>query len=178
MSGAPGTCAITPPTVTPTAAGTGFTVTAGSATAGTFNFQIEGTGGTLTHATPVETLTVGTNGAVTVNPGTATLFADEAGNSWPASLTQQQFTANQSVTWAVTGGSANGTVNTAGLYTAPALVPNPATVTVTATPATGAAGAASVTVEAPTPLGTSQITVSASAVDGATHWDVVTLIVQ
>jgi len=37
---------------------------------------------------------------------------------------------NQSVTWAVTGGAANGSIDSNGLYTAPALVPNPAAVTV------------------------------------------------
>jgi hypothetical protein len=48
---------------------------------------------------------------VTVNPGLATLFADEAGNLWPPGVTQQQFAAtvngatNQSVTWAVVGGT-------------------------------------------------------------------------
>ena len=115
---------------------------------------------------------------VTVSPGLATLYANEAGNSWPAGVTQQKFTANQSVTWAVTGGSANGTIDGNGLYSAPAAVPNPATVTVTATPATGAAGSAFVTVAAPTAVGTSQITVTATAVGGAAHADVVTLIVQ
>jgi hypothetical protein len=339
-AGDPGTC-ITPAPVTPTAAGTAFTVTLGSATAGTFNFTIQGTDGTRTHATPTETLTVtgaaadftwtdtgsttvtvlagqsasytfsaapvgggtfssgvsfgcsntalncgfspatiaagagttavtltittlgpnlgtqsrprvgavlrtawtggggrpytgsrphilpfftlawvamvgivglgrkrrgkprlyggiaviclglglmaliscggvaggGSSTPVTVNPGLATLFADEAGNSWPAGVTQQQFTANQSVTWAVTGGSANGTIDATGLYSAPAVVPNPATVTVTATSAT-AAGSAFVTVAAPTAVGTSQITATATAVGGAAHGDVVTLIVE
>jgi hypothetical protein len=122
---------------------------------------------------------------VTVNPGLATLFADEAGNSWPTRVTQQQFTAtvnastNQSVTWAVTGGNANGTVDGTGLYTAPAVVPNPATVTVTATSAAATApGSTFVTVAAPTAVGTSQITVTATAVGGAAHGDVATLIVQ
>ncbi len=325
-AGAPATCGIVPATATPTSGGTGFAVTLGSATTGAFNFTIQGTDGTLTHATPAESLTVGTDvtwtdtgsasatvlagqsakytfsavpaggtafssavslactgvpalascgfnpasvapgagtttvtltitttgpntaegavlrtawtagggrpyaflllammgiaglgtkkrgkprlyagmvgiclglgvmaevscgGAVgggggppppvTVNPGLATLFANEAGNSWPTGGNQQQFTANQSVTWAVTGGSANGTISGAGLYSAPAAVPNPATVTVTATPAAGAAGAAFVTVAAPTAVGTSQITVTATAVGGAAHADVVTLIVQ
>jgi hypothetical protein len=358
-AGAPGTCTISPLTVTPTAGGTAFTVTLGSATAGTFNFAIQGTDGTLTHATPTETLTVtgagtgftwtdtgnaaatvlagqsasytfsaaptgggafsspvsfscanlpaltycgsfspasiaagagttavtlsiwtcgpnlptlcpsgagenvrpstgttrtaGSDGpyaigrprplpfftlawvvvaaivglgrkrrpkprlyggiagiclglglmallscggvaggsgttpppvTVTVNPGLATLFADEAGNSWPAGITQQQFTAtvngstNQSVTWAVTGGSANGTVD-GGLYSAPAVVPNPATVTVTATSAaTTTPGSTFVTVATPTALGASQITVTATAAGGAAHGDVVTLTVQ
>jgi len=118
--------------------------------------------------------------AVTVNPQTGTvLFADEPGNSWPAGGNQQQFTANQSVTWAITGGGANGTISGTGLYTPPAVVPTPATVTVTATPATGAAaGSAFVTVAAPTLVGSSQITVTATAAGGAAQGDVVTLTVQ
>ncbi len=123
---------------------------------------------------------------VTISPGSATLFANEAGNSWPASVTQKQFTAtvnsstNQTVTWSVAPGSGNGTVNATGLYTAPAAVPNPATVTVTATAAADPtkSGSAAITVQAPAGLGTSQITVTATAVGGAAHADVVTLIVQ
>jgi len=122
---------------------------------------------------------------VTVNPGLATLFANEAGNSWPAGATQQQFKAtvngstDQSVTWAVTGGSGNGTVDGTGLYTTPAVVPNPGTVTVTATSAAAATPRSTfVTVATPTAVGTSQITVAATAVGGAAHGDVVTLIVQ
>lgn len=341
----PGTCGITPPTVTPTAGGAGFTVTVGSATARAFNLAIQGTDGTLTHATPTATLTVGTDvtwtdtgsatvtvlagqnasytfsaapagggafssgvslacgslpaltrcgfspasiaagagttavtltiattgpnsgtqlraGAVlgtawtggdgrpyalpwftfawvvlvgivgmggkrrgktrlyggiagiclglglmvevscggvaggggggpppvvtvTVSPASATLFADLAGNSWPAGVTEKQFTAtvsnstNQSITWAVAGGGANGTVDGTGLYTTPAATPNPAAVRVTATSALAtSAGSAAVTVEAPTGLGTSQITVTATAAGGTAHGDVVTLIVQ
>jgi hypothetical protein len=365
-AGAPGTCLITPAAVTPTAGGAEFTVTLGSTTAGTFNFTIQGTDGTLTHATPTETLTVtgmvsdftwtdtgsatatvmagqtasftfsaapvggGTFGStvsfacsdlpeltnglpgascvfnppsitagavtttvtltilttgpnfgpedvrrkvgpartrsgvrlsgrarmgdrpyalpfftlawvvvagmarigrqrrgkprlyggiavvclglglmaliscggvtgsgnispeqvtVTVNPGVATLFADETGNSWPAGVTQQQFTAtvnnstNQTVTWAVTGGSgsgsANGTVDGTGLYTAPAVVPMQATVTVTATSAAATApGSAFVTVAPPTELGAWHITVTATAAGGASHGDIVTMTVQ
>jgi len=338
-TGAPGTCASTPSTLTPTALGAAFTVKLGSATAGTSNFTIQGTDGTLTHATATETLTVGTDvtwtdtgnasvtvaagqsasytfsavpaggaafssavsfgctglpaltscgfspatiaaGAgttpvtltiattgpnlgtesrprmkavlptawtagggcpyafillvvgivglgikrrgeprlyggiagiclgfglialiacggvggggttpplvtVTVNPGLATLFANEAGNSWPAGATQQQFkaTANgstdQSVTWAVTGGSGNGTVDGNGLYTTPAVVPNPGTVTVTATSTAAATpGSTFVTVATPTAAGTSQITVTATATGGVAHGSVVTLVVQ
>jgi hypothetical protein len=350
-TGAPATCGFTPPTLTPTAAGTAFTVTLGSAMTGTFIFTIQGTDGTLTHATPAKTLTVtatntdftwtdtgsatatvlagqsasytfsaapvgdatfssavtftcsnepaltncdfspatiatgagttavtltistcgpnlptlcesgsggdvrpstatppplrprlgqalgnarpstlpfftvawvvvvgivgigqksprkprlyggiaaiclglawmaliscggvaggGSPTPVIVNPGLATLFANEPGNSWPAGVTQQQFSANQSVTWAVTGGDANGAISGAGMYAAPAVVPSPATVTVTATPGTGvAAGSAFVTVAAPTALGTSQITVTATPAGGTAHGDMVTLIVQ
>jgi hypothetical protein len=343
-AGAPGTCGIVPATVTPTASGAAFAVTLGNATTGAFNFTIQGTDGTLTHATPTESLTVGTDvtwtdtgnssatvlagqsasytfsavpvggaafsaavslgcsglpaltncgfnpasivagsgttpvtltitttgpnaargavlrtawtlrlgsgqalgggrpyafmllamvgivglagkrrgkprlyagiggiclglgvmaeiscgGAVggggggtppvtvTMSPGAANLFANEAGNSWPASVTQKQFTAavnnstNQTVTWSVAPGSANGTVDATGLYTAPAAVPNPATVTVTATAAADStkSGSAAITVQAPAGLGTSQITVTATAVGGTGHADVVTLIVQ
>jgi hypothetical protein len=133
-------------------------------------------GGSGTTAPPV---------TVTVNPGLATLFSNEAGNSWPAGVTQQQFAAtvngstNQTVTWAVTGGSANGTVDGIGLYTAPAAVPNPATVTVTATSSAAATpGSTFVTVATPTALGTSQITVTATAAGGAAQGDVVTLTVR
>jgi hypothetical protein len=51
-----------------------------------------------------------------------------------------QFTAtvansnNQNVTWAVQGGSGNGTIDSNGVYMAPANVPTPPSVTVTATP--------------------------------------------
>ena len=353
-AGAPSTCTISPVTVTPSAGGTAFTVTLGSATSGTFNFTIQGTDGTLTHATATETLTVtatapdftwtdtgsaaatvlagqsasytfsavpasglftsavslvcanlieltgcvfspasiaagakttpvtltvwtcgpnlptmcppGTGGdalafarragrggrlyaparpyglpfftlawvvvgtvglgcrrhgrpqfhpsikaiflgvglmallscggvggssttsppvTVTVNPGLATLFADEAGNTWPAGFTQQQFKAtvngstDQNVTWAVAGGRVNGTVDGTGLYTAPAIVPNPATVTVTATSALASLpGSTFVTVATPTVVGTSQITVTATEAGGAAHSDLVTLTVQ
>ena len=346
-AGSPGTCAISPLTVTPTAGGTVFTVTLGNSTAGTFNFAIQGTDGTLTHATATESLTVtdavppftwtntgsatatvqagqnaiytfsavpaggsfssavtfacaglpalttcgfspasiapgalttavtftvstigpnlgtqlrqrriamlrraGTAGGshpyalpfftfawvvvagivgvgrnrrgdprlyratmgislglglmallscggvgggstppppitVTANPGSATLFANEAGNSWPTGVTQQQFRAvvngstNQNVIWAVTGGSTNGQVDGTGLYTTPAVVPSPATVTVTATSALASSpGSTLVTVATPTSLGTSQITVTASAAGGAAHADLVTLTVE
>jgi hypothetical protein len=123
---------------------------------------------------------------VTVSPGSANLFADEAGNSWPAGVTQKQFAAtvnnssNQSVIWAVTGGNANGTVDGTGLYTTPAVAPNPAAAKVTATAVADAtkSGSATVNVETPTGLGTSQITVTATEVGGTTHGDVVTLIVK
>jgi len=357
-AGAPGICTIAPTVALPTTAGAPFTVTLGSTAAGTFNFTIQGTDGTLTHATPTETLTVGTNTAftwadtgnaavtvlagegaaytfsatpggngtfgaavsfgcsnlpalttcqfiptsiaagaattpvtltiattgpnlgtgdlrrrvelhpllsklgqkpcapheqrpstsprftlawilllgivgirrkqlsparfslhfcaavvgiclalgllaeiscgglaggsgtpppvtITVNPGLATLFAAEAGNAWPAAATQQSFTAtvnggsSQTVTWAVTGGSANGTIDATGLYTAPAMVPNPQTATVTATSTEATTGgSAFVTLAVPTALGTTQIAVTATAAGGTAQANVVTLIVQ
>src|ERR1019366_146530 len=75
----PGTWWITPATLTPTASGVSFTVTLGSATTGAFNFTIQGTQGTLTHATPTETLTVGTDVTWTdTGSTTATVLAGQS----------------------------------------------------------------------------------------------------
>lgn len=87
----------------------------------------------------------------------------------------QQFTAtvsgsaNTTVTWqvnGVTGGSAaTGTIDVNGLYTAPAAVPNPATVTVSAVSQADVtkSGSARMTIQAPTPAGTYTVTVTATA---------------
>ncbi len=88
-AGAPATCTFTPPTVTPAAGGTAFTVTLGSATPGTFNFTIQGTDGMRTHATPAETLTVTAPApdfaiAVTATPNTTTVNQDV---TWNGTLT-------------------------------------------------------------------------------------------
>jgi hypothetical protein len=101
--------------------------------------------------------------AVSVSPQTATPFPGQ----------QQQFTATVSgttdtqVTWqvnGVTGGSAStGAIDSTGLYTAPASVPNPATVTVSALSQTAGTGTATVTIRAPTPSGTFTITVTATS---------------
>lgn len=126
--------------------------------------------------------------SVTVAPSTtAQLYANEANNIWPANLTQQQFSAvvnnstNQNVTWAVTGGSANGTIGpTTGVYTAPATAPNPATVAVTATAAADAtkSGSGHVAILTPTALGPFTVTVTATENGVTPHAQGVTLIVQ
>ncbi len=123
---------------------------------------------------------------VTVSPASAGLFANEPGNSWPASATQRQFSAtvddgsSQTVTWAVTGGDTNGSIDSTGLYTAPANVPSPATLSVTATSSLATSpGSAQVTILQPTAVGTySNIQVTATAVGGAAHADLVTLTVN
>lgn len=122
---------------------------------------------------------------VTVTPSPATLFANES-NLWPAGLTQQQFTAtvngstDQTVTWQVAPPVGGGSIDDqTGLYSAPTSVPNPATVTVTATSTAALApGSAFVTVASPTLVGASQVTVTATAAGGASHSDIVTLTVQ
>jgi len=101
---------------------------------------------------------------VTVSPSSvSTLYPNESG--FPAQT--QQFTAtvnnstNQTVTWAVTGGSGNGSISTSGLYTAPATLPTPANVTVTATSTVATSpGSATVNLLTPTPAGTSTVTVT------------------
>lgn len=123
---------------------------------------------------------------VVVAPSTTSLYADVPGNAWPVDATQRQFTAtvnnaaNQTATWAVAGGSANGTIDANGIYSAPASVPNPADVTITATSqADGTkSGSGTLTILTPTKLGTyPNITVSAT--EGVVaHSQMVTLTVQ
>ncbi|MBZ5656925.1 MAG: Ig-like domain repeat protein [Acidobacteriia bacterium] len=102
--------------------------------------------------------------SVSVSPASANLYPSMAG----APVQTKQFTAtvsnstNNSVTWAVAGGSANGTVDANGLYTAPAVLPASSSATVTATSAadTTKSGSATVHFLTPTPSGTGQITVT------------------
>ncbi|HEY1270611.1 MAG TPA: hypothetical protein VGF08_01440, partial [Terriglobales bacterium] len=124
--------------------------------------------------------------SVTVSPSSAvSLYANAAGNAWPPSATQQQFTAvvnnssNQAVAWAVTGGSTNGSIDANGLYTAPATVPASPNVTVTATAqAGGTPGSGSVTLLTPTTLGTFP-SISVSATEGLmSHSQTISLTVQ
>jgi len=107
---------------------------------------------------------------VTVSPGMVnTLYPSLPG----APAQTQQFSASvsnttsQSVTWAVTGGSANGTIDQTGLYTAPAALPSPASVSVTATSAAATSpGTATVNLQTPTPAGTTPM-VMVTVTEGA-----------
>src|ERR1700682_3245648 len=83
-------------------------------------FSTAGGGGSIKTPTQI---------TVTVAPSTATVVV---GQMQPFSATVSG-TTNMAVTWSVNGGSGNGTISSAGLYTAPATVPSPAAVTVTAT---------------------------------------------
>ena len=71
--------------------------------------------------------------AVTVSPGTASVSAGGGTQAFNATVAN---TPNTAVTWqvnGVTGGNATvGTISASGLYTAPAIVPSPSTVTVRA----------------------------------------------
>ena len=134
--------------------------------------------------------------SVSVSPSAAAnLYANEAGNSWPAPQTQQ-YTAtvsnssNTAVTWTLSQGSTDCTTNpacgslsaTTGspvTYTAPATVPNPAAVTVKATSQadTTKSGSGSVNVLQPTAVGPFTVTVTATE-GSVSHQQQVTMTVQ
>ena len=71
-------------------------------------------------------------------------------------------TSNTAVTWTVVGGSANGTISSTGLYTAPATVPAPAQVTVMATSQKDTTKSGSATLTITTTSGPSNVTVTVS----------------
>jgi len=161
-----------------------------SSTSGLYTAPSAGT--TPTSATVTATPTSGTAATaavtipavgVSVTPTPVNIYANEAGNAWPANLTQQQFTAtvtnssNAAVTWSVSSGG--GSIDANGLYTSPATVPNPAAVTVTATSVADPShsGPGTVNVLTPTALGTSNVTVTATE-GSISHSQAVTLIVQ
>lgn len=89
---------------------------------------------------------------VAVCPAAATAQADGGSQNFSATLAN---TADTAVTWAVNGidgGNATvGTITTNGVYTAPAGVPNPSTVTITATAAADSSviGSTSLTITSP-----------------------------
>jgi len=115
--------------------------------------------------------------SVSVSPSTVnTLFPNLTGATAPP-VQQAQFsasvqnTSNTAVTWSVSGGSGNGTIDSTGLYTAPATLPNPnSAITVTATSQADASksGTATVNLQVPTPAGTYPITVTVTEA-GTTH---------
>jgi len=117
------------------------------------------------------------------------LYFNEAGNTWPPTATQQQFTAtvtnasNTAVSWqvnGVAGGNATfGIITSAGLYTAPATLPSPANFNVTAIAQADTTKTASDQVIIQTPTAVETFTVTVTATEGATqHSQPVTLIVQ
>jgi hypothetical protein len=104
---------------------------------------------------------------VSVSPTPVSLYPNVAGaNGWPTQA--QQFAATVSnagsglVNWAVS--ASGGTIDGNGVYTAPASVPNPSAVTVTATSQADSAksGTATINVLTPTTLGTFRVTVTAT----------------
>src|ERR1700722_1100603 len=126
----------------------------------------------LTMALPGFLVACGGGSSSNPPPSVVTVSPSSVGTLYPnltgAPAQMQQFSASvsnsssQAVTWAVAGGSANGTIDQTGLYTAPAALPSPnspISITATSTAAT-APGTASVSLLAPTPPGNSTITVT------------------
>jgi hypothetical protein len=103
------------------------------------------------------------NITVSVSPASPTVAVGNT-DQFTATVTG---TTNTAVTWAVTGGAANGTISASGLYTPPAAVPNPATVTITATLQANMAktGSAAVTVTPALPSVTVMVTPSPASVE-------------
>jgi uncharacterized protein (DUF1800 family) len=136
------------------------TGTATSAQVGSVNLTVQNPNpGLIASAAVKETITgaSSTNISVAVAPPTATIRAG-ATQSFTATVTGSS---NTNVTWAVNGtagGSATlGTINSAGLYTAPFNLPTTNTVTVTASSAadTTKSGSGAVTLQNPLPVVTS-----------------------
>src|SRR5256884_445589 len=109
--------------------------------------------------------------SVTASPNSATVAA---GGTQPFTAMVQN-TSNAAVTWQVngmTGGNATvGTISSSGLYTAPGVVPNPATVTVTAVSQADATKSASaqVTITAATTVSVTISPTSATVAAGGTQ---------
>jgi hypothetical protein len=93
--------------------------------------------------------------AVTIAPSAATVVLGQ-NQAFTATVSG---TTNTAVTWGVTGGAANGSITSAGVYTAPAAVPTPVTVTVTATSQADATKSASATVTVAATASAVQVTV-------------------
>lgn len=110
---------------------------------------------------------------VSVSAGMTSVMAGQT-TQFTATVTG---TTNMSVTWLVVGGAANGSISASGLYTAPAVVPNPALVTVTATSKADMtkSGSASITVTASSSNITVMVSPSAPTVPnfGTQHFSAV-----
>jgi hypothetical protein len=106
---------------------------------GSAGFALAGCGTSSSGTTPSVVV-------VNIQPGSATLFLGQA-QQFQASVTGN---ANTSITWEVNtilnGNASVGTISGSGLYTAPAILPNPTTVTVTAVSQADPQAQASVTV--------------------------------
>src|SRR6266480_4591326 len=117
------------------------------------------------------TITAATTVSVTISPTSATVAA---GGTQQFSAVVQN-TSNTAVTWqvnGVTGGNATvGAISSSGLYTAPGVVPNPATVTVTAVSQADAtkSAAAQVTITAATTVSVTISPTSATVAAGGTQ---------
>jgi hypothetical protein len=141
-TGAPSTCTISPSSITPSSTGTAFTVTVGSGTPGTYNFNIQGTDGTITQTQAVS-LTVVAPGftlsaapaSVAITPGgsggTSTItVSDQGGFSGSVALTASGLPSGVSALFNPTSTASTSVLTLTASGTA---APGPATVTITGT---------------------------------------------
>lgn len=161
------------PTTLLSSTGLRATGTADAALAGTnVNITVVNTGlGGMTSSAVKLAITAPVPVVVGVSPATATVNT-AATRQFTASVTG---TSNTAVTWSVngtTGGDATvGTISASGLYTAPAVVPSPAAVTVRATSVASPAisGQSTVTVQlAPPPVVTVAVSPNAASLNTGT----------
>ena len=118
-----------PSTTTFTYSQTAANATSGGGTVTSTSVQVKAQAVADSTKSDTATVSVLSGISISVSPKTATVGTTET-FQFIATVTGSS---NTNVTWLVNGGSANGTISTNGLYTAPSAVPNPATLTVTAT---------------------------------------------
>lgn len=125
------TIASVPSTTTFTFSQAGSNATSGNGTVTTTAVQIKAEAVADTTKTDTAQLFVESGVTVTISPGTATIGV---GQLFPFTAAVQNDPQSLGVTWSVQGGTngSNGTIDANGQYTAPAVVPNPATVTIQA----------------------------------------------
>ena len=129
-----------------------LTITSNSSSNGTAVIGLSGTGTAQAQVV-----------AVTVTPKTASTTTG-AVQQFAGTVTG---TTNTAVTWTTSGtgcsGNTCGTISSSGLYTAPTVVPSPATVTITATSVSDPSKSASATVTVTTPAGNTYYIAPAAA---------------
>lgn len=125
------TIASVPSTTTFTFSQAGSNASSGNGTVTTTAVQVKAEAVADTTKTDTAQLFVESGVAVTISPGTATIGV---GQLFPFAAAVQNDPQNLGVTWSVQGGTngSNGTIDANGQYTAPAVVPNPATITIQA----------------------------------------------
>jgi alpha-tubulin suppressor-like RCC1 family protein len=118
------------------------------------------TGGTLLACTPA------TLQSITVSPSAPSIAANATQQFSVSGLNSDGSTSTPTVTWSVQGGTANGTITSGGLYTAPNAAVE-ATVVATSTVNSAITGTATVSVSAPPPVSVEVAPSTASLAAGA-----------
>ncbi len=125
--------------------------TAPASIASQTNVTVTATSQANSAAAAAATITLQPPIAVLVGPATVTLYANQT-QQFSATVSN---TSNTAVTWSISPSSGAGSINPAGLYTAPASIASPQTVTVTATSQASGAIASTGTVTLSPPVSVS-----------------------